>query len=206
MPCWYYDREHLEAIDKNSSLDWRSLRRLRFEATRAIHECGQKLGINFDTCATAVLYFQRFYTVNSFEKYDRYLVAAACIFLAGKVEETPKKSRNIIEAFKSRVSSQVFANFGSNPKETLLATEKVLISTLNFDFYVEHPYQYLIKFAKQITNLDQKLMQKLVKVSWTFINDSMTTTLCLEWEPDLIALSALYLGSKVIKAEITEWE
>jgi cyclin T len=41
--------------------------------------------------ATAIVFFHRFFVVHSFKHYDRWILATACLFLAGKVEETPKK-------------------------------------------------------------------------------------------------------------------
>ena len=38
----------------------------------------------------------------SYEHYDRFTVATTCLFLASKVEETPKKLKDVvIETFKS---------------------------------------------------------------------------------------------------------
>ena len=34
---------------------------------------------------------------------------------------------------------------------------------------------------------------------------SLCTTLSLEWEPDLIAISALYLSCRLLKFEVTSW-
>ena len=45
---------------------------------------------------TAQTLFQRFYYRRSFTTFDAHIVAMACIFLAGKIEETPKTMRDII--------------------------------------------------------------------------------------------------------------
>ncbi|MEN2499642.1 MAG: hypothetical protein MHMPM18_003839 [Marteilia pararefringens] len=161
---------------------------------------------SFNTSATAVLYFQRFYIANKFEDFDRYVIAAACLFLAGKVEETPKKSKSILDSFRTKIPESFSKTFGDDPKSVLFKAETELIEALRFDFKVEHPYQYLIRYIKKIENIPQKTMQKLVQMSWTFINDSMSTTLCIQWEPDIVAISSLYLSSKVLKIEIECWE
>lgn len=81
-----------------------------------------------------------------------------------------------------------------------------MIETLKFDFQVEHPYTYLIKYARQIQGIEQANIQKMVQIAWTFVNDCMSTNLCLQWEADIIAISSLYLASKVVKVEIDNWE
>ena len=40
----------------------------------------------------------------------------SCLFLAGKVEETPKKSRDILKQAKAVLSDHQFVKFGSDPK------------------------------------------------------------------------------------------
>merc|ERR1711991_900151 len=68
-------------------------RQVKVLLTRAIEflqNVGMKLRLPQLTIATAVVYFQRFYVVHSLKKYDIFKIAATSLFLAGKVEETPK--------------------------------------------------------------------------------------------------------------------
>lgn len=44
------------------------------------------------------------------------VVAMSCLLLAGKVEETPKKSRDILKQAKALLSDHQFAKFGSEPR------------------------------------------------------------------------------------------
>ena len=48
------------------------------------------------TIATATVFFHRFYVVPANRDIDKYVVATACLFLAGKVEETPKRLTNVL--------------------------------------------------------------------------------------------------------------
>ena len=32
----------------------------------------------------------------------------------------------------------------------------------------------------------------MVQMSWTFVNDSLCTTLCLQWEPEIIAIAVMF--------------
>ncbi|KAA0200228.1 Cyclin-K [Fasciolopsis buskii] len=43
-------------------------------------------------------------------------------------------------------------------------------------------------------------------MSWSFINDSLATTLCLQWEPEIVAGAALYLATRVSRYTIEDWE
>ena len=44
---------------------------------------------------------------------------------------------------------------------------------------------------------------KIINFIYTY---SLCTTLCLQWEPEIIAISLMYLGTRLNKFEITEWQ
>ena len=44
----------------------------------------------------------------------------SCLLLAGKVEETPKKSKDVLKQAKSLLSDHQFAKFGSDPRVMML--------------------------------------------------------------------------------------
>ena len=63
----------------------------------------------------------------------------------------------------------------------------------------------LKRFAKYIKNVNDEKKQKMVQMAWTFINDSLQTTLHLQWEPDVIAVALMFLASRLTKLEIKDW-
>ena len=62
-----------------------------------------------------------------------------------------------------------------------------------------------LRFAKHIKNVNDEKKQKMVQMAWTFINDSLQTTLHLQWEPDVIAVALMFLASRLTKLEIKDW-
>lgn len=44
------------------------------------------------------------------------VTGACCLFLAGKVEETPKKCKDIIKTARSLLNDVQFSQFGDDPK------------------------------------------------------------------------------------------
>ena len=70
--------------------------------------------LHHDTLASAAVFYHRFYQIHSFYKFrSRYVTATCCLFLAGKVEETPKKWTDLIRGAKQILAPQQFAQFGS---------------------------------------------------------------------------------------------
>ncbi|KAL4238977.1 hypothetical protein ACF0H5_003681 [Mactra antiquata] len=210
MPCWYFEKKEIKnSPTYRDGIDSTTEFRYRREGARFIVDAGTKLGLRYDTCATGVVYFHRFYMFHSFKDFPRYITAACCLFLAGKVEETPKKCKDIIKISQQILHAKQFAQFGTDPKEEVMTLERILLQTIKFDLQTEHPYAYLLKFAKLVkgncSTADKEKVQKLVQMAWTFINDSLCTTLCLQWEPEIIAASLMYLGTKLNKFEITDW-
>ncbi|KAG7466209.1 hypothetical protein MATL_G00162390 [Megalops atlanticus] len=141
---------------------------------------------------------------HSFKQFPRYVTGACCLFLAGKVEETPKKCKDIIKTARSLLNDVQFAQFGDDPKEEVMVLERILLQTIKFDLQVEHPYQFLLRYAKQLKG-DKNKVQKLVQMAWTFVNDSLCTMLSLQWEPEIIAVAVMYLAGRLCKFEIQEW-
>ncbi|XP_021347262.1 cyclin-K-like [Mizuhopecten yessoensis] len=205
MPCWYFEKKELRNTPSfQDGIDAGTEARYRREGARFIIDAGTKMGLRYDTCGTGVVYFHRFYMFHSFKEFHRYITAACCLFLAGKVEETPKKGKDIIKICQSMLSPQVFSVFGDDPREEVMTMERILLQTIKFDLQVEHPYGYLLKFAKFIKG-DKEKIQKLVQMAWTFINDSLCTTQCLQWEPEVISVSLMYLGTRLTKFDIQDW-
>ncbi|KAI1895318.1 hypothetical protein AGOR_G00105060 [Albula goreensis] len=204
-PCWYWDKKDLAHTPSQSEgLDPATEARYRREGARFIFDVGTRLGLHYDTLATGIIYFHRFYMFHSFKQFPRYVTGACCLFLAGKVEETPKKCKDIIKTARSLLNDVQFAQFGDDPKEEVMVLERILLQTIKFDLQVEHPYQFLLRYAKQLKG-DKNKVQKLVQMAWTFVNDSLCTMLSLQWEPEIIAVAVMYLAGRLCKFDIQEW-
>lgn len=205
MPCWYYEKKELRNTPSiQDGIDYETECRYRKEGARFIIDTGTKMDLGYNTMATGVVYFHRFYMFHSFKNFPRYVTACCCLLLAGKVEETPKKCKDIIKIAKTLLMEQKFMTFGLDPKEEVMTLERILLQTIKFDLQVEHPYSYLLKYAKCLKG-DKNKLQKMVQMAWTFVNDSLCTTLSLQWEPEIIAVALMYLAGKLSKFEVVDW-
>lgn len=212
---WIFEPERFEFTPsrKDGFVTTRDEERdLRSAGCRFIQDLGaRKLDLHHCTVATGSVFFHRFYMFYSFRQFHIYPMAAACLFLAGKVEETPKKSNDIVKFSKTILSDQDFATFGQDPKEEILTLERILLQTLRFDLEVEHPYDHLVKYAKHcvVVRAGQKEEighKELLQSAWTFCNDSFCTIVCLQYEPEIVAIAMILLACKTSSFEILNWD
>lgn len=208
MPCWYYDKKELKNTPSiRGGLEFETERRYRKEGTRFIMECGTQMILGHHTIATGAVYFHRFYMFHKFQEFPRYVTACCCLFLAGKVEETPKKCRDIITTARQILPDPKFQTFSEDlrkAKEEVMTLESILLQTIKFDLEVEHPYNFLVSYAKCLKG-DKAKLQRIVQMAWNFVNDSLSTTVCLQWEPEIIAVALIHLAIKLSKFSATDW-
>lgn len=197
---WYFTKEEL--VYGLSPEEIRAEHTARKNTCAYLQDAGMKLKLPQLTIASAVVFFHRFYVRHKLKEYDRYMIAATCLFLAAKVEETPKKLKDVIEIthylrFKKEIKqdSPEFAQ----TREQILWHELVVLQTIAFDLTLEHPYRYLLQYVRSL-----KGDNNLAQCAWNFVNDSLRTTLCLQFKPHLIASAAIYLASKFLKYELPE--
>lgn len=208
MPSWYFEKSELKNTPSlRNGIDSETEARYRREGARFIMECGINMGLRYDTMATGVVFYHRFYMFHSFHEFPRYVMATCCLFLAGKVEETPKKCKDLVKAGKQWLEAKNLKkhsdSFGDDPCKDIMIYERILLQTIKFDLQVDHPYGYLLKYAKTLKG-NQDHIKGMVQSCWTFINDSYCTTLCLQWEPEIIAIALMYLASKLSQFDISK--
>lgn len=71
-----------------------------------------RVGINSNhlVISSASIMFHRFMTCQAFQNHDRFIVCATCVFLAGKIEEQPKRLKDVVDVFlliRSKVQTKI---------------------------------------------------------------------------------------------------
>ncbi|KAJ4832083.1 Cyclin-T1-5 [Turnera subulata] len=134
------------------------------------------------------------------------IIATVCMFLAGKVEETPRPLKDVIlvsyeiihkkdPAAAQRIKQK---EVYEQQKELILIGERVVLTTLGFDLNVHHPYKPLVEAIKKFKVAQNALAQ----VAWNFVNDGLRTSLCLQFKPHHIAAGAIFLAAKFLKVKL----
>eukprot|EP00035_Acanthoeca_spectabilis_P040389 m.69483 g.69483 ORF g.69483 m.69483 type:complete len:344 (+) comp9968_c0_seq2:505-1536(+) len=191
--------------------------RYRRDGCRFIKDVAQKLNLHMNVYNTGAVFYHRFYLKHSFKKYPRFYMAAACLFVAGKVEEQPKKLRDLLPCVyqlyprKSQPTGpngeSVVQPFGqkmmTEMKMQILANERALLQTLDFDLVLKHPPQYLFQFAKGLQlESGEKIPNQLVQLAYRYVSDSFQTLTCLEYRPMVLAVALLHLATTMLKLTV----
>ncbi|EDV24080.1 uncharacterized protein TRIADDRAFT_27302 [Trichoplax adhaerens] len=203
MSSWYFcSNEIVNSPSRSDGIEITAECRYRREGARFIMDVGNRMNLRYETVATGIVFYHRFYMMHSFKTINRLIGAAACLYLAGKAEETPKKCRDLVKAVRTILSERQMEAFGDDPKEEIISHERLLLQTIKFDLCVQHPYKYIVKFAKNLKD-DRAQIEKVVQMAWNFVNDSLSTTLCLQWKPQVVAVSLLHLAAKLSKYNLS---
>jgi hypothetical protein len=105
-------------------------------------------------------------------------------------------------------------------KERILLLERVILHTIGFELSIDHPYKFFVEQIKKLiharllkyntpptgvstSQLNGKMMNELVQYAMSFANDSMHTSLCLQFGPQQIATACIYLAGQFAKVEPT---
>ncbi|KAI3680058.1 hypothetical protein L2E82_50795 [Cichorium intybus] len=205
---WYFSRKEIEenSPSRPDGIDLKKETYLRKSYCTFLQDLGMRLKVPQVTIATAIIFCHRFFLRQSHAKNDRRTVATVCMFLAGKVEETPRPLKDVIlvsyeinnkkdpEAIQRIKQKEVY----EQQKELILLGERVVLATLGFDFNVHHPYKPLVEAIKKFKVAQNALAQ----VAWNFVNDGLRTSLCLQFKPHHIAAGAIFLAAKFLKVKL----
>ncbi|XP_010276770.1 PREDICTED: cyclin-T1-3-like [Nelumbo nucifera] len=205
---WYLSRREIEenSASRRDGIDLKKETYLRKSYCTFLQDLGMRLKVPQVTIATAIIFCHRFFLRQSHAKNDRRTIATVCMFLAGKVEETPRPLKDVIlvsyeiihkkdpAAVQRIKQKEVY----EQQKELILLGERVVLATLGFDLNVHHPYKPLVEAIKKFKVAQNALAQ----VAWNFVNDGLRTSLCLQFKPHHIAAGAIFLAAKFLKVKL----
>ncbi|UMM25880.1 hypothetical protein L5515_005517 [Caenorhabditis briggsae] len=123
--------------------------------------------------------FNRFFNIHSFKKCDFRDVAAACVFLGGKNEDTPKKLKYVV----NQLWTLKYPQQKHFPSEaTFLAQcdvvtflEEILLKTVSFDINVDLPHQYVLKLMRDVEK-GRNVYKEMVKTAYYMATDVLIIT------------------------------
>jgi protein BUR2 len=125
-------------------------------------------------------------------------IAATALFLANKVEENCRKTKDIIIAVAKVAQKNAKLIIDEQSKEywrwrdSILTYEEVMLEQLTFDLMVDNPYRHLFELLGQLEIVHNKHLRQ---AAWAFCNDACLTAIPLLIEARDVAISAIFFAS-----------
>jgi hypothetical protein len=182
---------------------------LRIYGCNALQEAAILLELPQVCAATAQVVFHRFYARQSFTRYDVRHVAIGALFLSAKVEESPRRIRDVVNVFDAMFQHHAYGS--SRPlvpiditseryarmKALVANMEREILCELGFILYTEHPHKFLLSYVKLLC-ADPALEKPLAQKAWNVINDSARTDVCLRFAPEVICCAAISMAARAL--------
>ncbi|KAJ0976101.1 hypothetical protein J5N97_018066 [Dioscorea zingiberensis] len=184
---------------------------LRYSYCWYLQNLGIRLQLPQTTIGTAMVLCHRFYVRRSHAGNDRFLIATAALFLAAKSEETPCPLNSVLRASCEICNRQEFAFFPyllygqdwfEQYRERVIEAEQIILTTLDFELTVEHPYDPLASVFSKL-GLSQTL---LLNIAWNLISEGLRSSLWLQFKPHHIAAGAAFVAAKFLNFDLASYQ
>lgn len=222
-PYYLYTRQELEnSPTRKDGIDSEKEKQWRRQYVKFICEAAQHLKMPAFVVPTTAILCHRFFAVRSMKRNDKFIIATACLFLSGKVDDCPRPLNEVIRVFfnlRYKNNEQYRArlkdpNFLEEFREQVLTAERAVLYAVGFNFNVEQPHSYSIKLLQQLNVLglappghsSSPLLAKLPQITTNFVNDSLRNTLTLQYKAETLAKGAIYVAAKLLKLKLPQFE
>jgi cyclin C len=179
----------------------------------ALHliQVGVRLNFPGVVWSTAVIYYNRFYTTNSFcdRDIDPFILAPTCLYLSSKVEEMGQiNPEPIFDKFFRHVQEtpDLITIRGSHVKSPSLteifACESLLLGRLSFELVIFHPHRDVKRYV-----IDSKSSLEVEETTISILNDIQVSDVLFLYPPYIAALASLFVSAVSHHAgeEIESW-
>ncbi|XP_041130014.1 cyclin-L2-like [Polyodon spathula] len=154
--------------------------------------------------ATGQILFQRFFYCKSFVKHSMEYIGMACLHLASKIEEEPRRVRDVLNVFHRLRQIKQRRKLFPLPldvsyiclKNQVIKAERRVLKELGFCVHVKHPHKIIVMYI-QVLELEKN--KSLVQTAWNYMNDSLRTDVFLRFSPESIACACVYLAARALQ-------
>lgn len=156
IDTFYLTDEQLKTSpSRKDGIDEATETTLRIYGCDLIQESGILLKLPQAVMATGQVLFHRFYCKKSFARFNVKRVAASCVWLASKLEESPRKARQVLIVFhrmECRRENLPIEHLDTSSKRyvdlkaDLIRTERHLLKEMGFICHVEHPHKFISNY------------------------------------------------------------
>ncbi|XP_015888036.1 cyclin-T1-4 isoform X2 [Ziziphus jujuba] len=183
---------------------------LRYSYCAFLQNLGLRLELPQTTIGTAMVLCHRFFVRRSHACHDRFLIATAALFLASKSEETPRPLNNMLRASceishkqdMTLLSYLLPIDWFEQYRERVIEAEQMILTTLNFELNVQHPYAALTSVLNKL-GFSQSI---LVTLALNLVSEGLRSSLWLQFKPHHIAAGAACLAAKFLNLDLSSYQ
>ncbi|KAG4984322.1 hypothetical protein AAZX31_10G237300 [Glycine max] len=183
---------------------------LRYSYCAFLQNLGMRLELPQNIIGTAMVLCHRFFVRRSHACHDRFLIATAALFLTAKSEEAPRHLNNVLRTSSEILYKQDFAllsyrfpvDWFEQYRERVLEAEQLILTTLNFELNVQHPYVPLTSVLNKL-GLSKTV---LVNLALNLVSEGLRSSLWLQFKPHHIAAGAAYLAAKFLNMDLAAYQ
>ncbi|KAK5580625.1 hypothetical protein RB653_000647 [Dictyostelium firmibasis] len=208
MNLYFSDEEIQNSPSRKDGISFEIEDNLRRYGVEVIQEAGILLELPQATTVTGQVIFHRFYCRKSLKEYDVKTLAMGSLFVSTKFAEPPRKIRDILNVFTLiwqkkeglpieyiDTTKQAYWDL----KGDVIAAEFDILKEFGFLMFVDLPHKYILNYMKLLER-SKELAQK----SWNYLNDSMRTTVTIQYKPESIAAASIFLASRMLGTQLPE--
>ncbi|KAK3011145.1 hypothetical protein RJ639_011089, partial [Escallonia herrerae] len=210
IDTFYLTDEQLQnSPSRKDGIDEATETALRIYGCDLIQESGILLKLPQAVMATGQVLFHRFYCKKSFLRFNVKRVAASCVWLASKLEESPRRARHVLNVFhrmECRRENLLIEHLDPHCKKyvdlkmELIKTERHLLKEMGFICHVEHTHKFVSTYLATLEVPDQ-----LRQEAWNLANDSsLRTTLCVRFKSAVVACGVVYAAARRFHVPLPE--
>ncbi|BCR83916.1 putative cyclin [Aspergillus chevalieri] len=181
---------------------------LRLQGVTWIDNVRRVLHLPIRTFNTAVVYYHKFRLSHPDNEYNYMDAAAAALFTACKIEDTLKKSREIVcgaynlkrsPAEQMSPDEQIFEVHSRG----IIGLERLMLEASGFDFRTRHPQKPLIKLARHYGLTQQS---EISRVAYRISQDLYRTFAPIKQTTSTMAFACLELAGRLLdqRSEVVE--
>lgn len=135
-----------------------------------------KLKIGHTGLCVAHMHMHRFYYWHSFRKYDHRDVGAACVFVAGKSQECPRKLSHVVAVWRDRKGQKQLTTDAARNEaaQIIVLLESMILQTIAFDLNILLPHTIVLEVMKKVDR--DETYKNLTTCAYYFATDVMAVT------------------------------
>jgi CTD kinase subunit beta len=179
---------------------------VRLQGVTWIDNVRRSLQLPVKTFNTAVVYYHKFRLLHGDGEYNWADASAAALFTACKIEDTLKKSREILCAnwnLKLPIPEHLSPDdprFESHSK-LIIGLERLMLESASFDFRNRHPQKLVVKMTRAAG------MRKEVeaKTAWNICIDLYRTFAPLKQTTSTMAIACIELAARLHELEMDKY-